>query len=70
MKPVGPGIFFMGIFKLLIQSLFFLYVYSDILFLLESLLVVYVFLRMCSFCFDYLICYHMFVHGSILLGPN
>ena len=53
-------------FKLLIQFLYLLYVYSDFLFFLESVLVIYVFLRSCQFYLSDLICWHMVFHNILL----
>ena len=49
--------------KLQIQSLYFLQIYSDFRFLLESILVIGASPRICPFCLSYLILWHIMVHS-------
>ena len=65
LKPPDCRLIFIGDFWLLIQSLYFLQICPNSLFLLESFLVICVFLGVCSFYLVDLILYGI-IHGLLL----
>ena len=66
MKPSGPGLFFVGKFLITGSISSFLLVCSDFLFLLDSILVDCMFLRICPFLLGYPIFWHIIAQNSPL----
>lgn len=66
MNPLGPGVFFGKKFLYLIECPFPFSVCSDFQFLLDSVLICYMFLGIYSFLLGYSICWHILFHSGLL----